>query len=82
MDYNDAVDESNEADNTLQRTLTFRQSDELNLAMVPLHIHDNGDHDTAVRVYQATNPAFPSLLWNILRFHPIPGSTGGTTTSR
>jgi hypothetical protein len=71
LDYNNAVNESNEGNNTLDRTVAFRRSNELNLVMVPLHIHPKGNHDAAARTYYATNANFKRLLRNVYRFHPI-----------
>ncbi|HBY98668.1 MAG TPA: hypothetical protein DEP84_32765, partial [Chloroflexi bacterium] len=71
VNYDNAVPESNIGNNSLSRTVTFRESQELNLVMVPLHLHNHGNRNNPTLSYYATNSAFTSLLWNILRFHPI-----------
>ncbi len=73
LDYSDAIDETNESNNTLERTVFFWPGSKLNLVMVPLKLYPGGDTDKSPKIFYATNPTFPELLDNILRFHPIPG---------
>jgi len=70
--YNN-VAESNEGNNTLSRSVTFRNADPLNIVFVPLHLHDYGNRNNPAEVYYAHNnlSSFRSIYRNLYRFHPI-----------
>lgn len=71
LDYNNTIPETDENNNTLEETVIFWPGADLNLVMVPLQLYPGGDTSKPPKTYYATNPSFPALRDNILRFHPI-----------
>jgi hypothetical protein len=71
VNYDQSVPESSYLNNTFSRTVTFRQSSDLNLMMVPLGLYNNGNDNNPVKVYRTSNSSFNRLINNIFRFHPV-----------
>jgi len=64
VNHNNAVSDSNQANDVRSATVNFKNANALNLLMMPLHIHNNGGT-------YFCGPACEKILLNVIRFHPI-----------
>ena len=70
INYNNAVQDFNPANNTTSGTVVFHNADPLNLIMTPMHVHKDGDKNKQTMTFYC-GPTCKSIYKNVLRYHPI-----------
>ncbi len=71
IDSSNSVIESNESNNSSSKTVAFNSASSANVAMIPVHLHNNGNRNNPPLVYYISNPSFWPITNNLLRLHPI-----------
>ncbi len=71
VNYDDAVTEYDKDDNEIETDVSFEATDSLNMAMVPLHLHEDADRDKSTHIYWCTESDCDEIYDDLLRFHPI-----------
>ncbi len=71
VNYDNAIRESETGNNVLEQTVTFHEGEDLNVVMIPLHLHERGRSSDPVLVYDVTAQDFHTIVQNLYRYHPI-----------
>lgn len=71
VNYDDNVTESDKTDNGVTKLVTFNRVKTLNMTLVPLHIHPNGDSSQGVKTFWGTENYRWDIYNNLYRLHPI-----------
>lgn len=73
VNYDDSLDEFDKSDNEQSVTVTFREAEPMNVVLVPLHLHINGDPDQGTAIFWGDERE--SYRWDLYNFmyrlHPI-----------
>ncbi|HSH69483.1 MAG TPA: hypothetical protein VK997_06170, partial [Deferrisomatales bacterium] len=71
VDPDEALPDPDRTDNTVATTVTFHPGEVLNLAVVPMHLHQGADPDQPEITFFASDPDFPTMFQAMQRYHPV-----------